>query len=107
MLASDRGSFTMSNELQIVKDQKIFMVAANQTISNNNPNQRELYETLITEEFNEFKGAIVENEPLPHQVKEAIDLTTPTPKGMGFLIQHNEPMQINYRGFTVAPKAKT
>lgn len=64
----------MSNELQIVKDQKIFMVAANQTISNNNPNQRELYETLITEEFNEFKSAIDENEPLPHQVKEAIDM---------------------------------
>ena len=34
-------------------------------------------------------------------------LTTPFPKGRGFLIQHNEPMQINYRGFTVAPKAKT
>ena len=53
---------------KVFRDVQVFMCAAGQTISQNNPEQSILYHRLINEEYNEFCAARLENDD-----KETID----------------------------------
>ena len=53
---------------KVFSDVQVFMIAAEQTVSRNNDEQALLYHGLITEEYNEFCAARLENDD-----KETID----------------------------------
>ena len=53
---------------KVFSDVQVFMIAAEQTVSRNNDEQALLYHRLITEEYNEFCAARLENDD-----KETID----------------------------------
>ena len=66
----------------MAQDQRDFMYMGNQTTTEYNPEQQDLYLKLIEEEWDELYYACCNNEPDEHQLKEATDLLVVT---LGFI----------------------
>ena len=47
---------------KVIRDVQVFMAAAGQTISEDNPTQAELYKNLIEEEYTEWQEALADND---------------------------------------------